>query len=180
MPNLTIELPSQEEQAAFNLERWAELLENESLAAIPGRVETDRHGHILMSPPASPDHGRFQFKLPHLLIALLPDGECFGECPISTPDGVRVVDAAWISRKRLAKNDRKICLTLAPEICVEIISPGNTPREMEEKKALYFAAGAKEVWFCAADGKMTFFVGAQSKGKGASRLCPQFRAQVEL
>ncbi len=29
---------------------------------------------------------------------------------------------------------------------------------MEEKKALYFAAGAQEVWFCAGDGKMTFFV----------------------
>ncbi len=51
---------------------------------------------------------------------------------------------------------------------------------MEEKKALYFGAGAKEVWFCAGDGKMTFFVDAQSRGEKASRLCPRFPGKVEL
>jgi len=36
---------------------------------------------------------------------------------------------------------------IAPEICVEVISPRNSPEEMAEKRALYFAAGADEVWF---------------------------------
>ena len=30
MPNLTIELPSQEEQMTFNLRRWSELIEDET------------------------------------------------------------------------------------------------------------------------------------------------------
>lgn len=39
-----------------------------------------------------------------------------------------------------------VCLTMAPEICVEVISPENTCAEMAETKALYFAAGAGEFW----------------------------------
>lgn len=180
MPNLTIELPLQEEQAAFNLRRWEELIEDRELARFQGKVETDRHGRILMSPPASSDHGLFQAQIPHLLQTLLPGGKMYAGCPISTPDGVRVADAAWISTKRLAKIGRKACFTKAPEICVEILSPSNTRREMEEKKALYFAAGAQEVWFCTATGEMTFYGDPRSAGEAASRICPKFPGQVEV
>src|SRR4051794_24604121 len=121
MPNLTIELPSQKAQMAFNLRRWSELVEDESLAAFQGRVETDRHGHILMSPPASSDHGRFQSELSYSLKVLLPKGKTWGQPPISTPDGVRVADAAWISKERLIEIGWKVCLTRAREICVEIL-----------------------------------------------------------
>ncbi len=97
-------------QMAFNLRRWSELVEEENLAAFEGQVETDRHGHILMSPPASSDHGRFQSELSHLLKVLLPKGKTYGECPISTPDGVRVADAALDFKKRLAKWARRFVL----------------------------------------------------------------------
>mgnify|MGYP001313879954 CR=1 FL=1 len=36
----------------------------------------------------------------------------------------------------------------APEICLEILSPSNSIVEMEMKRALYFEAGAREVWEC--------------------------------
>ena len=42
MSMLTIELPAQEEQTAFNLRRWAEVLADRELAKIEGRIETDR------------------------------------------------------------------------------------------------------------------------------------------
>ena len=51
MPTLTLELPSQKAPIAFNLRRWAELLHDPMLARVEGRIETDRHGHILMAPP---------------------------------------------------------------------------------------------------------------------------------
>ena len=51
MATLMIELPPQEAQRNFNLRRWAELLDDPELAKIEGRIETDRHGHIIMSPP---------------------------------------------------------------------------------------------------------------------------------
>jgi hypothetical protein len=50
MSTLTIELPSQKVQTAFNLQRWAELLNDPELAKIDARIETDRFGHIIMTP----------------------------------------------------------------------------------------------------------------------------------
>jgi hypothetical protein len=57
---LTIQLEPSAQQTAFNLKRWAELLADPELARLPHRIETDRHGHILMSPPPAPQHGNFQ------------------------------------------------------------------------------------------------------------------------
>jgi hypothetical protein len=55
--SLTIQLHPPHKQTAFNLDRWRELLEDRDLARLPHRIETDRHGHILMSPPPAPSHG---------------------------------------------------------------------------------------------------------------------------
>ena len=93
---------------------------------------------------------------------------------------MRAADVAWISKKRLAAIGENICLTRAPEICVEVLSPDNTRREMQEKKALYFAADAIEVWFCDRQGRMKFFVDAESEGETESRVCPSFRSRVKL
>jgi hypothetical protein len=52
--SLSIELQGSAEQTAFNLKRWAEVLADPELAPLPHRIETDRHGHISMSPPPAP------------------------------------------------------------------------------------------------------------------------------
>ena len=39
-----------------------------------------------------------------------------------------------------------------------IVSPSNSRSEISEKRALYFDAGAAEVWICALDGSFSFFV----------------------
>lgn len=184
MSTLTIELPAQEDQTAFNLRRYSELFGDGDLARelrrFEGRVETDRHGHIIMSPPPGLPHGRYQFKIAKILHELLPNGEATVECPISTADGVRAADVVWISHERLSPNAQKIVLTEAPEICVEVLSPENTRGEMAEKRALYFAAGAEEFWVCELDGRMTFFGRQSSAGERGSRFCPQFPAQIAL
>jgi hypothetical protein len=46
---------------------------------------------------------------------------------------------------------------------------------MEEKRALYFEAGAREVWLCGRDGKMEFYTPDMA---AASRLCPLFPGQL--
>ena len=181
---LTIELPAQEDQTEFNLRRWSQLLGDtelgRELARIEGRIETDRHGHIIMSPPPGFRHGSYQSEIAFILKNLLKNGRAVTECPISTADGVRAADVAWISHIKLARIGENICLTEAPEICVEIVSPDNTRREMSEKKALYFAAGAQEVWSCDGEGRMTFYTSATSGGDQASRLCAQFPSVVKL
>ena len=45
---------------------------------------------------------------------------------------------------------------VAPEICVEIVSPSNSD-EMEEKIQLYLHQGAKEVWLCNQQGEISYF-----------------------
>jgi Uma2 family endonuclease len=178
MPILTIELPAQDDQTAFNVRRWEELLADPELAKIEGRIETDRHGHIIMYPPAAFSHGSNQSEISARLRTLLPHGRVAVECPISTADGVKIADVAWISHARLTEIGEKVCLTMAPEICVEVLSPDNTRKEMAEKKALYFAAGAVEVWFCDRKGGMAFFFDANSDAAEGSRFCPDFPPRV--
>ena len=61
----------------------------------------------------------------------------------------------WMSAGYFRELEAKEPLVLerAPEICVEVLSPSNSKPEMEEKRALYFEAGAQEVWICGLDGK---------------------------
>jgi len=180
MASLTLELPAQKTQTEFNLRRWAELLADRELAKVEGRIETDRHGHIIMSPPPAPDHGDFQAEVATLLRGLLPKGRVLTECPISTADGVKAADVVWASYERRREARGLSCFPRAPEICVEVISPGNTKAEIEEKMALYFDAGASEVWLCDSKGLMTFFIAGASRPARTSKICPKFPRQVEL
>jgi Uma2 family endonuclease len=180
MATLTIELPPQRVQTEFNLRRWAELLSDPVLARIEGRIETDRFGHVIMSPPPAASHGSFQFRIGALLDRYMPNGRVLTECPISTADGVRAADVAWASPESLRELGARVCFPRAPEICVEVLSPGNTEAEMREKTALYFDAGAVEVWHCAESGAMTFLRGGASEPLRVSQLCPEFPAQVQL
>ncbi len=180
MATLTLELPPQKTQTAFNLRRWAELLADPELAKFEGRVETDRHGHILMSPPPAPSHGSFQSEIAYLLRRHLNEGRVLTECPISTADGVKAADVAWASPAVMAELGNRVCFPRAPDICVEVISPSNTEAEIREKMALYFDAGAKEVWTCSASGVMNVFMAKSQKPLRASRICPHIPKRIKL
>lgn len=176
----TAELVEIEDQTAFNLAVWEQLLNDESLAELPYRIETNRDGQIIMSPPPAPDHGEEQFGIGKLLDHFLPGGHVITECPISTSEGVKLADVAWLSKRRRQVQRGKVCFIQAPEICVEVISPRNTRRELREKRALYFAAGAEEVWFCDAKGRMEFFRKDAPETPAPSALCPAFPQRIEI
>ena len=180
MATLTIQLPPQRAQTEFNLRRWSELLADPDLAKVEGRVETDRYGRVIMTPPPAPSHGSYQFQIGALLDRHMPAGRVLTECPISTADGVRAADVAWASADRIRELADGACFPRSPEICVEVLSPGNTESEMREKIALYFDAGALEVWTCSDSGAMRFFHHGESEPKSASQLCPDFPRQIEL
>jgi Uma2 family endonuclease len=180
MATLTLELPPQKTQTQFNLRRWEELLADRELAKVEGRIETDRHGHIIMSPPPAASHGGFQFHIGTLMLNLLRRGRVLTECPVSTADGIKAADVAWASPERIKELGDLPCFPRAPEICVEVLSPSNTEAEIEEKMALYFDAGAREVWLCDQDGSMRFFIGGATRPLRTSKLCPRFPRRVEL
>ena len=114
---ITIELPDLDSQTQFNLARWAEILGDPTLARLPYRIETDQHGHILMSPPPAPIHGRCQAHIAGLLRQLLPGGIAFSECPLSTAGGVKAIDVAWLASERSEDINRLTLFERAPEIC---------------------------------------------------------------
>lgn len=180
MPTLTIELPQHKAQTVFNLRRWAELLTDPALAKIEGRIETDRHGHIIMSPPPAPSHGSYQATIAALLDRLMPRGRVLIECPVSTADGVKAADVAWASPERMRELGDRGCFPKSPEICVEILSPSNTDTELQEKLKLYFDAGAKEVWVCSGSGAISFFGPSADDILNSSRICTEFPKRIKL
>lgn len=180
MPTLTVELPLRQSLTRRNLARWAEIVSDPRMARLPERVETDRFGRIIMSPPPSAQHGSLQFKIGLLLKERLQAGRVITECPISTADGVKAADVAWASQPLIDALGNDVCFSQAPDICVEVISPGNTEAEINEKTALYFDAGAVEVWHCDSDGHMRFLEAKSNRALPASKLCAEFPLQVTL
>jgi Uma2 family endonuclease len=64
------------------------------------------------------------------------------------PGMVRIPDVSFISWYRLP--DRRLpekpIPDLVPDLAVEVLSKGNTPKEMERKLQEYFDAGVRQVW----------------------------------
>jgi Uma2 family endonuclease len=172
--HLTIHLPPRQQQLDFHRKRWAEVLQDRGLADLPYRIETNEHGQLLMTPPASGGHSTRQSRILLMLDRLL-GGQSLAECPILTIAGVKAADVGWYSETRFAQVAGQDAFEIAPEICVEVLSPSNTHSEMQIKRQLYFDAGAKEVWICEQDGAMSFYLLTQpDSAQAKSVLCPDF------
>ncbi|MCP4698202.1 MAG: Uma2 family endonuclease [Gammaproteobacteria bacterium] len=153
---------------------WQEVCEHPSLRNLPFKIELNEKGQILMS-PVKVYHSAFQGKIARLL----PEGGIIlPECAIKTVKGTKVADIAWASRKRFKRIRQEAECSIAPEICIEVLSSSNTDDEMEEKRSLYTSSGAKEFWVCGKDGKMIFF---NKEGKiEKSALAPGFPGKVKI
>lgn len=155
---------------------WQQVCEDKSLRDLPYKIELNRLGQIIMSPTRY-KRGFFQSEIALLLKRLLSHGFVVVECAVETSDGVIVADVAWSSPERHQINKETFSCTVAPEICVEVLSPANDSLEMDRKRALYFERGAFEYWTCDEIGHIAFFnrTGALAK----SELCPAFPTRIE-
>jgi Uma2 family endonuclease len=155
---------------------WAELCDNPKFQDLPFKVELNRSGQIIMSPTRA-RHGYYASKIARLLKELMGAGETFVELAIETEDATKVADAAWSSQARFAVIKDEVSCSVAPEICVEVRSPGNSDGEIALKRDLYLKAGAREYWVCDQAGHIEFF---DSIGRlAASKLCPAFPENLE-
>ena len=175
---LQIQLPNHDEALAFNRQRWAEVHADAAFVDNPNRIETNAWGQIIMTPLPDGSHCVKQFRIA-LQLQKLMSGSALTECPISTVDGVRAMDAAWYSDERYARVRGQSVFEIAPEICVEVLSPCNTAAEMQTKRQLYFSAGALECWTCDLNGQMTYYERNQPEIRlERSKLCPNFPCNV--
>ncbi|HEY0545342.1 MAG TPA: Uma2 family endonuclease [Pyrinomonadaceae bacterium] len=106
-----------------------------------------------MSPPGS-EHGMLVARLTIALgshVEAHDLGVTFGAETgfklASNPDTVLAPDFAFISNERIPETGIPVAYWPGgPDLAVEVISPGNSRREMEEKIREYFAAGVRMVW----------------------------------
>jgi len=154
--------------------QWQEVCEHPSLQNLPFKIELNERGQVLMS-PVKVYHSAFQGKIARLL----PDnGIVLPECAITTTKGTKVADIAWCSKQRFKLIEHEAECSIAPELCIEIISSSNTKIEMEEKKQLYLSAGAMEFWVCNEEGEVKFF---DARGQlGNSNLVPSFPNKIRI
>lgn len=129
-------------------ERWRELLHQPGL---PDRFEIDEFGELIEMNPAQTPHQRIVAALMKQIEQHL-GGESLPGNGVLTRIGVRIPDVVW--KPRWTHDDPT---SPAPDICVEVLSPDNRRREIEDKTAAYLAAGAREVIIVETSGRIRYF-----------------------
>lgn len=156
--------------------QWKDVVADPHLQDLPFKIETNEWGQIVMSPTRL-QHGNYQTKIAVFLTAQMGEsGEVVTKCAVQTRMGTKVADVAWFSAERWVQVKDEYDSPVAPEICVEVLSPSNSSGEIEQKKMLYFERGADEIWICDADGAMTFYT--QNGVSTTSALVPDFPTNI--
>lgn len=106
---------------------WQQVCEDPNLTDLPYKIELNEYGQILMS-PASLRHSVYQGRLIKYLVSLMDGGEIFPECAIATPKGTKVADVVWCSDSLWETIQDELESSIAPEICMEVVSPQPPPR----------------------------------------------------
>jgi Uma2 family endonuclease len=132
---------------------WQQLGQDETL---PDHYELTEHGELVMSPKPTNRHQFICTVIAGQLKQRL-GGEAVVEASVLTSTaGVRVPDVVWMPAPRWAAILTGSGLLEAPELVVEVLSPGNRPGEVAHKVKAYLDAGIAEVIVVALDGTITF------------------------
>lgn len=104
-------------------------------------------GKVIVSPAPVPVHQRIILRLALLLNSLIPDGELFLSPIDLALDDSNVVqpDLVWLSVNGECRVLEKR-LEGAPELVVEVFSPGSVSRDKRDKFQLYQRHGIAEYW----------------------------------
>jgi Putative restriction endonuclease len=81
------------------------------------------------------------YRITRLFEDLLPGDGAVTERSVLTDQGIKIPDVIWLNPSRAHEIHGTKPIEPAPDICVEVRSPGNSLEELAEKKAAYFRAG---------------------------------------
>ncbi len=143
---------------------WDAVCEDPQLQDLPYKLELNGDGELLMN-AVKVQHAFVVYEIQRLLMQHRPDGFSPPEFPILTSERRRQTIADSAAR-------------IAPEICVEVMSPGNTMAQMQKKGRLYLQAGALEYWICDEAQKLHFF--SQAEELPQSVIIPSFPSSITL
>src|SRR4051812_18003721 len=111
-------------------------------------------GELRRMSPSGSEHGAIIVNITVLLgqyVKANKLGVCFGAETgfkiASDPDTVRAPDVAFIRRERIPESGiTKKFWPGAPDLAIEVLSPGDTRKEVDEKVEDWLAAGTRAVW----------------------------------
>lgn len=168
-------MPTTISQAKAHQARWEEIAGDPALQNLPYKVETNQRGQIVLTPPKA-QHSDLQGRVLDTLRDVVSEGRGLPEFPVATRAGVRVPDVVWMPEGRFEEiTETGDPPTRAPDVCMEVMSDSNDWAEMHEKRRLYRAAGAKEVWVVEEDGTVRFF---EDEEIGHSEMISAFPDEV--
>lgn len=143
-------------------ERWTQLLRDDGL---PERCELDAYGEVLVNPPPTFAHQLIVRAIERQLEATL--GGTAGSFAVMTDAGVFIPDVCWSADIGALAALGEDPLARCPEICVEVVSPGNRRKALNEKAAAYLAVGCREVIVVELDGRIRYLTASgEQSGSG--------------
>ena len=132
---------------------WTELGQNEQL---PDWYELTEHGELIMSPKPTNRHQAVCAEVAFQLRTQL-GGQAVGEVAVlTTMAGVRVPDVVWMPEKKWQRVTAHNDLIQAPDLVVEVLSPGNRQTEINHKVQAYLTSGIQEVIIVGLTGSIEF------------------------
>jgi len=117
------------------------------------------------------EHGKIQTTMAAILWNFLRTsklGTVLTESGVITErdeDTVRGPDVSFYSKESVPLNRRVVKYPdVPPDLCVEVVSPSNTKRELRDKTKEYFAAGVKLVWIVDPEDRSVTVLTSPSQG----------------
>ncbi len=110
-------------------------------------------GVIVTMPPSAYRHGKLSFHIARLIdrnSSAFGVGnftvEGGGYLLFTNPDTVRAPDVGFVLKARLLDYDPGTYCPVAPDLAVELVSPGDTAEEVQAKVNDYLQAGTRLIW----------------------------------
>ncbi len=120
------------------------------------RYEINEYGECVLSPKPTPGHQTVAFEVGYQLTLQLGRGAAT-EVPVLTDRGVRVPDVVWMPAECWAEHRDYSPLRIVPDVCIEVVSPGNTRAEILMKVGAYLRGGAREAIVVGLKGEVEYF-----------------------
>jgi Uma2 family endonuclease len=154
----------------------SQLLTAEEFCALPDPVDGSKQelvrGKVVTMPNPGLEHGEVQVNVAFAIktfLKLKPLGRVATESGTVTerkPDTVRGPDVSYYSMERLPLDKRVVGYhDEAPDLCVEVVSPSNTKKELRAKIKEYFFAGVRMVWVVDPEDRSVVVLRAPDEGR---------------
>jgi Uma2 family endonuclease len=156
------------------LRRWQALANDPDS---PDRYELNELGELILSPKPTNDH---QLVASEVMLAIAGQlgPRAAMEIAVLTDRGIRVPDVVWMPAARWREVKGESPCPFVPDVCVEVLSPGNSRAEIRMKVAAYLRGGAREVVVVGRKGEVEYF-GPEGK-RAASALGLKLELPAEL